>query len=164
MFDENVFNKYLAIQSYLKGNKKPMHDLMNEYPEFEKIDLFIKIAEAAYNHFKETKYCSFEVEGDDFFSLIDCTFKGYDDAVYIMSENPDICDFPMLMFDHSCMLYIYVPEDFDEDPEKYKDEFIESAIYAVYENYVTVLKEDTNGLTGKSIPNPDYEPNIKMKT
>ena len=64
--------------------------------------------------------------------------------------------YPLLSYDRSCMLYINVPEDFDKDPDKYKDDFIRYTIEAVAENYVIVLDEDAKGLSGQTLPNPDY--------
>ena len=62
----------------------------------------------------------------------------------------------MIMYDRSCVLYINVPKDFDEDPYKYKDEFIEYAIIAISENYVTTLDEDAKRLSGQTLSNPEY--------
>lgn len=64
--------------------------------------------------------------------------------------------FPLLNYDRSCMLYIEVPEDFDEDPNKYKDDFILQAIKATAENYLITLDEDAKGLSGQILPNPNY--------
>ena len=50
--------------------------------------MFINISKEAFEHFKNSKYCTFILK-DSFFSLIDCTFKGYDE-LFITSENYDI--------------------------------------------------------------------------
>ena len=146
--------KMLLISAYLNNDLDTYSKLVKQYPEYEHIDLFIKIANHAFEHFKYSKYCSFMLD-DSFFSLIDCTFKGYDE-LYVTSKDNNIYMYPMIMYDRSCVLYINVPEDFDEDPDKYKDEFIEDAIKAISENYVTTLDEDTKGLSGQTLPNPEY--------
>lgn len=153
-FIETV-EKFHLINAYLKKDLNTYNKLLVKYPEYEHIELFIKISEKAFIHFKDSKYCSFDFP-DNFFSLIDCTFKGYDSEVYITSENPDIDMFPLLNYDRSCMLYIEVPEDFDEDPNKYKDDFILQAIKATAENYLITLDEDAKGLSGQILPNPNY--------
>lgn len=146
--------KIILISAYLNNDLNTYSKLVKQYPEYEHIDLFIKIADKVFEHFKDSKYCSFVLE-DSFFSLIDCTFKGYDE-LYITSKDNNIYMYPMISYDRSCVLYINVPEDFDEDPYKYKDEFIEDAIMAISENYVTTLDEDTKGLSGQTLPNPEY--------
>lgn len=146
--------KTQLVFAYLNNDLDTYSKLVKQYPEYEHIDLFIKIAEHAFQHFKSHKYCSFTLD-DSFFSLIDCTFKGYDE-LYITSKDDNIYMYPMINYDRSCMLYINVPEDFDEDPDKYKDEFIEFAIIAIAENYVSTLDEDAKGLSGKILPNPEY--------
>lgn len=146
--------KLLLISAYLNNDLDTYSKLVKQYPEYEHIDLFIKIANHAFEHFKDSKYCSFMLD-DSFFSLIDCTFKGYDE-LYITSRDNNIYMYPMISYDRSCMLYINVPEDFDEDPDKYKDEFIEDAIKAILENYMTTLDEDAKGLSGQTLPNPEY--------
>ena len=157
MFDFiSSIEKNQLLDYYLKNDTENFEKLLVKYPEFNNIDKFIKIAESSYSHFCLNKYCTFNVEEDDFFSLIDCTFKGYDDMLYIMSEDDDINKYPYIVYDHSCMLYIYIPNDFDDNPSKYKEEFIHDTILAVAENYVIVSKEDEDGLTGKTIENPDY--------
>ena len=163
MYTKNTFKnnfietieKFYLINAYLKNDLDTYNKLVKKYPEYEHIELFIKISELAFENFKESRYCTFDIP-DNFFSLIDCTFKGYNNKVYITSENLDINIFPLLNYDRSCMLYIKVPEDFDEDPNKYKDDFILKAIKATAENYLTVLDEDAKGLSGKTLPNPDY--------
>ena len=146
--------KMLLISAYLNNDLYTYSKLVKQYPEYEHIDLFIKIANHAFEHFKYSKYCSFMLD-DSFFSLIDCTFKGYDE-LYITSKDNNIYMYPMINYDRSCVLYINVPEDFDEDPDKYKDEFIEDAIKAISENYVATLDEDAKGLSGQTLPNPEY--------
>ena len=146
--------KIILISAYLNNDLDTYSKLVKQYPEYEHIDLFIKIANQAFEHFKDSKYCSFMLD-DSFFSLIDCTFKGYDE-LYITSKDDNIYMYPLISYDRSCMLYINVPEDFDEDPDKYKDEFIEDAIKAISENYVTTLDEDAKGLSGQTLPNPEY--------
>ena len=146
--------KMLLISAYLNNDLDTYSKLVKQYPEYEHIDLFINIANHAFEHFKDSKYCSFMLD-DSFFSLIDCTFKGYDE-LYITSKDNNIYMYPMINYDRSCVLYINVPEDFDEDPDKYKDEFIEDAIKAISENYVTTLDEDAKGLSGQTLPNPEY--------
>ena len=148
------FEKTLLISAYLNNDLDTYSKLVKQYPEYEHIDLFIKIANHAFEHFKDSKYCSFMLD-DSFFSLIDCTFKGYDE-LYITSKDNNIYMYPMITYDRSCVLYINVPKDFDEDPDKYKDEFIEDAIKAISENYVTTLDEDAKGLSGQTLPNPEY--------
>ena len=150
------FEKHKLVESYINKDFEKFNELLLKYPEFKKIDIFIKIAEAAFENFKDSKYCTFNIDEDDFFSLIDCTFKGYSPILYITSENEDICDYPLINYDHSCMLYIEIPEDFNENSNKYKKNFIIDTIIAVYENYITVLDEDAKGLTGKTLPNPNY--------
>lgn len=141
--------KTLLISAYLSNDLNTYSKLVKRYTEYEHIDLFINIANHAFEHFKNSKYCSFILD-DSFFSLIDCTFKGYDE-LYITSKDENI-----YMYDRSCVLYINVPKDFDEDPYKYKDEFIEYAIMAISENYVTTLDEDAKGLSGQTLSNPEY--------
>lgn len=150
------FEKRELINSYLDNNIEMFNELVKKYPEFNHIDIFIKIAQKAFEMFSKYKMCSFEVEGDDFFSLIDCTFKGYNDIIYIYSEDPNINNYPFLMYDRSCMIYIEIPKDFDEDPDKYKEEFIKDTIFVVAENYIKIKKEDELGLLGKTLLNPDY--------
>lgn len=151
------FEKEALVRAYMKNDSATFNEYINKYPEFKHIEMFIKIAEAAFNHFKKNKMCTFNIPENDFFSLIDCTFKGYSDMLYITSEDFDMYNYPLLNYDHSCMLYIEIPEDFDNDPEKYKDEFIRDATLSIVENYIIVLKEDEEGLTGKTLPNPDYK-------
>lgn len=146
--------KILLISAYLNNDLDTYSNLVKQYPEYEHIDLFIKIANHAFEHFKDSKCCSFVLD-DSFFSLIDCTFEGYDE-LYITSKDPNIYMYPMISYDRSCILYINVPEDFDETPDKYKDEFIEDAIKVISENYVTTLDEDTKGLSRQTLPNPEY--------
>lgn len=146
--------KIILISAYLNNDLDTYSKLVKKYPEYEHIDLFIKIANHAFEHFKSSKYCSFMLE-DSFFSLIDCTFKGYDE-LYITSKDDNIHMYPMINYDRSCVLYINVPKDFDEDPDKYKDEFIEDAIKTIAENYVITLDEDSKGLSGQILPNPEY--------
>ena len=146
--------KMLLISAYLNNDLDTYSKLVKQYPEYEHIDLFIKIANHAFEHFKDSKYCSFMLD-NSFFSLIDCTFKGYDE-LYVTSKDNNIYMYPMINYDRSCVLYINVPEDFDEDPDKYKDEFIEDAIKAISENYVATLDEDAKGLSGQTLPNPEY--------
>lgn len=148
--------KVLLISAYLNNDLDTYSKLVKQYPEYEHIDLFIKIANHAFEHFKDAKYCSFILD-DSFFSLIDCIFKGYDE-LYVTSKDENIYMYPLISYDRSCILYINVPEDFDENPYKYKDEFIEYAIKAISENYVTTLDEDTKGLSGKTLSNPEYIP------
>ena len=72
--------KYFLLSSYMNNkDENAKEKLIEKYPVYEHIDIFIKIAEEAYNHFMKTKYCSFSMECDNMFSLIDCTFEGYDD-------------------------------------------------------------------------------------
>ena len=148
------FEKTFLVSAYLNNDLDTYNELVKKYPEYENIDMFIDISKEAFEHFKNSKYCSFILK-DSFFSLIDCTFKGYDE-LFITSENYDIYMYPLLSYDRSCMLYINVPKDFDEDPDKYKDDFIRYTIEAVAENYVIVLDEDAKGLSGQTLPNPDY--------
>jgi len=151
------FEKETLVRAYMKNDSVTFNEYLNKYTEFKHIELFIKIAEAAFDHFKKNKMCTFNIAENDFFSLIDCTFKGYSDILFITSEDFDIYNYPLLNYDHSCMIYIEIPEDFDNDPDKYKDEFIKDTIKVVAENYLIVLEEDAKGLTGKTLPNPNYK-------
>ena len=77
--------KMLLISAYLNNDLDTYSKLVKQYHEYEHIDLFINIANHAFEHFKNSKYCSFILD-DSFFSLIDCTFKGYDE-LYITSKD-----------------------------------------------------------------------------
>lgn len=154
---EGVIEREELIKAYYNKDRAKFDELVNKHEEFIHIELFIRLAEMAYEHFVKSKYCTFMLNPDtEFFSLVDCTFRGYSFMLYIDSEDENINDYPILNYDRSCMLYIEIPEDFDDDPTKYKNEFINDAILAIAENYKTVSEEDAQGLSGKQLPNPNY--------
>lgn len=154
--------KIMLLNYYINNDMDEFNKLVVKYPEFNHIDLFIKLAKQAYEMFCNNKYCTSMLYEEDFFSLLDCTFRGYNDMLLIDSENYDTSYlYEYIRYDRSCMLYIKVPHDFDEDPTKYKNEFINQAILTIADNYVSVLREDEEGLSGKTIPNPDYIPDEK---
>lgn len=125
-------------------------------------DIARKIAEMAFEHFKSNHYCSFYDDYSNFFSIIDCTFRGYSDEItneiQIFAKDPEIYKWPLITYDRSCMLYICIPSSFDDDPDRMRNEFIEKAIEAIEENYIIIKTENELGLTGKTVENPEYRP------
>ena len=148
----SFFEKRDLIQAYHNNDTEKLNSYIEKYPEYKYIKEFDNIAKEVFEYYKNgERYFTFDCEYD-FFNLVDSTFRGEsDDVLYITHEDEYIFLYPNLMYDRSCMLYIEIPNDFSDNPEKYRQEFIDNCILSIAKNYLTVKYEDENGLTGELI-------------
>ena len=64
------FEKTFLVSAYLNNDLDTYNALVKKYPEYENIDMFINISKEAFEHFKNSKYCTFILK-DSFFFFLD---------------------------------------------------------------------------------------------